>query len=328
MSAEALQAAVSERFPQAATAADAGSAAEPAANEFVIFSKPELGRLGADDTAKVWDLFATAFANHAVTVHRVKILTGPELERLGAMQEHYGVINQISRLGRPALTEAAEQALQEQYAESIEDSLVLGGHQFLDRYPDFSPFALAMLFSNSTVCRLGPGTYAGAVRIDADQVIILNGFHPRQLGFFTAEDTVCAFLHGSSETDWEVLRSELIGATDPSKAASGSIRGTLRADPASFGLASVNSNFNGVHMSAGPLEGLGELDRFFAEVGELSGWSFAQALRAAGASADDVSRLVDNPVVVADGERATAFDLTEGVNADAAAKLLAGAEIG
>ena len=63
-------------------------------------------------------------------------------------------------------------------------------------------------------------------------------------------------------------------------------------------------------------------------MGELSGWSFAQALRAAGASADDVSRLVDNPVVVADGERGTAFDLTEGMNADAAAKLLAGAEIG
>ena len=77
MSAEAVQAAVSERFPQAATATDAGSAAEPAANEFVIFSKPELGRLGDDDTAKVWDLFATAFASHAVTVHRMKILTGP-----------------------------------------------------------------------------------------------------------------------------------------------------------------------------------------------------------------------------------------------------------
>jgi hypothetical protein len=327
MSAEAVQAAVSERFPQAATAADAGSAAEPAANEFVIFSKPELGRLSDEDTAKVWDLFATSFASHAVTVHRVKILTGPELERLGAMQEHYGVINQISRLGRPALTEAAEEALQEQYAESIEDALVLGGHQFLERYPDFSPFALAMLFSNAQVSRLGPGTYAGAVRIDADQVIILNGFHPRQLGFFTAEDTVCAFLHGSSDTEWEVLRSDLIGATDPSKAASGSIRGTLRADPASFGLASVNSNFNGVHMSAGPLEGLGELNRFFGEVGDLTGWSFAQALRAAGASAYDVSRLVDNPVVAADGVRGTAFDVTEGMNADAAAQLLARAEI-
>jgi hypothetical protein len=80
-------------------------------------------------------------------------------------------------------------------------------------------------------------------------------------------------------------------------------------------------------MSAGPLEGLGELNRFFGEVGDLADWSFAHALRAAGASAYDVSRLVDNPVVVADGERGTAFDVTEGMNADAAAQLLARAEI-
>jgi hypothetical protein len=33
---------------------------------------------------------------------------------------------------------------------------------------------------------------------------------------------------------------------------------------------------------------------------------------------------VANPVIEANGERGTAFDLTEGVNADAAAKLLTG----
>ena len=325
MSAEAVQTAVSERFPQATTATSAGESAEPAANEFVIFSKPELGRLGDDDLAAVWDLFADSFRAHDVTVHRVKILTGPELEQAGAMQEHYGVINQISRLGRPALTDAAEQALQELYSDSLDDAEVLGGHQFLERYPDVSPFALAMLFSNSSVGRLGPGTYAGPVKIDGASIIILNGFHPRQLSFFTADDAVCAFLHGSSPTDWEVLRSDLIGATDPSKAASGSIRGRLRADPASFGLSSVNSNFNGVHMSAGPLEGLGELERFFGEVQGLLDWQFAKALLAAGASSDDVTRFVANPVIEANGERGTAFDLTEGVNADAAAKLLTSA---
>ena len=36
------------------------------------------------------------------------------------MAEHYGVINKISRLGRSALTEAAEQALVEQYADELE----------------------------------------------------------------------------------------------------------------------------------------------------------------------------------------------------------------
>ena len=157
MSAEAVQTAVSERFPQATTATSAGEPQEPAANEFVIFSKPELGRLGDDHLAAVWDLFADSFRAHDVAVHRVKILTGPELERAGAMQEHYGVINQISRLGRPALTDAAEQALQELYADSLDDAEVLGGHQFLERYPEFSPFALAMLFSNSSCRPAGSG---------------------------------------------------------------------------------------------------------------------------------------------------------------------------
>jgi len=325
MSLEAVQTVVSKRFP-AASPGD-GDQASPAANEFVIFSKPELGRLGDADLAAVWDLFAGAFEKYDVVVHRVKILTGPELEQSKVMAEHYGVINQISRLGRPALTEAAEAALSEQYAETIESSEVLGAHQFLERYPEFSPFSLAMLFSNAKVGRLGPGTYACSVSIDGASIIILNGFHPRQLSFFTAPDTVCVFFHGSSTTEWEVLRADLIGTTDPAKAAAGSIRGTLYADPAAFGLSSVNSNFNGVHMSAGPLEGLGELDRFFGEVQGLTDWGFAQALATAGASNEQITALMDNPVIEADGERGTAFDLTEGVDAGPAAELLTAARV-
>jgi hypothetical protein len=325
MGAEAVAAAVAGRFPQAGTATQAGTGPEPFGGEFVIFSKPELGRLGDGDLATVWDLFARSFASYDVTVHRSKIVTGPELDRAGLMQRHYGVINQISRLGRPALTEAAEKALGELLSDLPSDAVVLGGHQFLERYSDVSPFALAMLFSNVSVSRLGPGTYAAAVRIDGATVVILNGFHPRQLSFFTADDAVCAFLHASSPTDWEVLRSELIGATDPSQAAARSLRGILYADPASFGLATVNSNFNGVHMSAGPLEGLGELDRFFGEVQPLADWSFARTLAAAGASAEGITGFLDNPVIETDGERGTAFDLTEGLNPEPAAKLLVNA---
>ena len=326
MGAEAVAAAVSERFPEAGTATQAGAAAEPSGGEFVIFSKPELGRLSDADLAGAWDLIAHSFAGYDVTVHRIKIMTGPELDRAGLMQQHYGVINQISRLGRSALTEAAETSLGGVLADLPDDAQVLGGHQFLERYPDFSPFALAMLFSNASVSRLGPGTYAAPVRIDGTTVVILNGFHPRQLSFFTADDAVCAFLHASSPTDWEVLRSELIGATDPSQATAKSLRGTLYADPAAYGLTAVNSNFNGVHMSAGPLEGLGELDRFFGEVQPLPAWSFARTLAAAGASPDAITGFLQNPVIETNGERGTAFDLTEGMNPDPAAKLLVSAQ--
>jgi hypothetical protein len=324
MGAEAVAAAVSERFPEA-TADQGGGTPEPAGGEFVIFSKPELSRLNSTDRAAVWDLFAGSFGAYDVTVHRIKIMTGPELDQAGVMQRHYGVINQISRLGRAALTEAAENELSALLADAPSDAEVLGGHQFLERYAEFSPFALAMLFSNAKVSRLGPGSYAAPVRIDGVTVVILNGFHPRQLSFFTATDAACAFLHASSPTDWEVLRSELIGATDPSQATARSLRGILYADPASFGLTTVNSNFNGVHMSAGPLEGLGELDRFFGEVQPLIDWSFARTLAAAGASTDAIIGFLENPVIETDGERGTAFDLTEGLNPEPAAKLLVGA---
>jgi len=322
MSAASVEAAVAERFGSL----EEQSETAPSGNEFVIFSKPELGRLDEERLAVVWDLFASSFADYGVRIHRVKIMTGPDLEQAGAMQQHYGVINQISREGRPALTEAAEQALRQAYGDALEGSEVIGGHQFLDRYPEVNGYALAMLFANADVERLGPGTYAASLRMDAERVIVLNGFHPRQLGFFIAEDAVCAFLHGSSATDWDVLRTELIGATDPAKAAAGSIRGRLRADPAAYGLTTVNSNFNGVHMSAGPLEGLGELDRFFGEVQELPAWTFAGHLRDAGFTDDDLPWLLANPVITVDGERGTAFDLTEGRNAEPAAALLAKAQ--
>lgn len=317
MTASDVRAAVAQRFPE--------TDAAPAGNEFVLFSKPELGRLGSADLASVWDLFARRLADHDVTVHSTMTLSGPELEASGAMQEHYGVINQISRLGRSALTEPAEAALVENYGSILDDAVVLGGHQFLAEYPDVSAYALGLLFANAEVSRLGPGTYAGLVRIDGTPVVILNGFHPRQLSFFTAEDTVCAFLHCSSPTSWSTLRNDMIGTTDPAKADGASIRGRLFADPPAFGLETVSYNFNGVHMSAGPLEGLAELDRFFGAKSALDGWTFARALSAAGVPADGVSALLENPTLEAGGDRGTAFDLTEGLDAADAAPLLAGA---
>ena len=129
----------------------------------------------------------------------------------------------------------------------------------------------------------------GTLKVDGAPVIILNGFHPRQLSFFIADDTVCAFLHASSPTDWDTLRSDLIGSTDPSKADGGSLRGRLYADPAGFGLESVSYNFNGVHMSAGPLEGLAELDRFFGAGAPATGWRPSTAWRSRGSRTSGAS---------------------------------------
>ena len=65
--------------------------------------------------------------------------------------------------------------------------------------------------------------------------------------------------------------------------------------------------------------------RFFG--GSVSDYSFAGVLSAAGVSAARITTLTDNPTLEADGERGSAFDLTEGVDAEPAATLLAGAAI-
>ena len=115
MSADRVRAAVAARFPHR-------GGSDPSGNEFVVFSKPELGLLGEDDLATVWTCSPAPWANIAVAVHQTRIQTGPELEASGAMAEHYGVINEISRLGRPALTDPAEQALQEHFGDTLESA--------------------------------------------------------------------------------------------------------------------------------------------------------------------------------------------------------------
>lgn len=317
MSAEDVQAAVDQRFGVTSDTA-------PKGNEFVVFSKPELGRLTGENLDRVWDLISSALDRYDVTVHETMTLTGAELSASGVMADHYGVINMISRLGRSALTEAADAVLAADFAAELSGgAVVLGGHQFLASYPDFDAYSLGVLFASLPLRRLGPGSYAVVAKIDSQQVIVLNGFHPRQLSFFTAPDTVCAFLRCSSETSWQRLRTDLLGVTDPSAADADSIRGTLYADPAGFGLTAVTSNFNGVHMSAGPLEGLLELARFFG--GSIADYTFATKLRSAGVSELGVRELAGNPTLTVDGTRGSAFDLSEGLDAIAAAELLSAA---
>ena len=76
-------------------------------------------------------------------------------------------------------------------------------------------------------------------------------------------------------------------------------------------------------MSAGPLEGLAELNRFFGSGAPIASWTFAQALAGTGLTEDGVADLLENPTIEARGERGTSFDLTEGLDAAAAAPLLA-----
>jgi len=146
--------------------------------------------------------------------------------------------------------------------------------------------------------------------------LVLNPFFGNQLVPFTSPGRALIVFEGRSKTSWADLRTKLCGATDPSAAVPGSIRNELLLNRDATGMTSVDKGSNGVHMSAGPLEGLVELQRFFTdheEGGHLKfiDLSFGAKLVEEGLTEEQVIHLASNPDVQHDGENISVFDLTE-----------------
>lgn len=122
-----------------------------------------------------------------------------------------------------------------------------------------------------------------------------------------------------------MLRSDVVGATDPRKANPGSFRRTILDRADELGLADVGQNANGLHLSAGPLEGMVEVCRFV--LGEAAGTAasstcFGALLHENGLSDVAIDSLAGNPNVHSEGRDVSVFDLTEELNSTAAAKVL------
>ncbi len=295
-------------------------------NHFVLFMKPEL--LAVADGVKlnaVLDVIGAALRKYGVETGAVRALNGPYLARHKIMEEHYGVINRASRLGRAALSPPTRQKLE---AECPEVKSILGAHQFLERYPQVSAFALNVIIDTLGSKKVSSGKYYTVVNVQGERSIVLNGFHPQQLLHYTQPGQVLVAFECWTDTDWEVLRQQMTGATDPARAAEGSIRRTLRERSHDLGLPEVTTATNGVHCSAGPFEAMLEFCRFFSEHGGKAiirpgATPFGQMLQARGLRQKDIAALAKNPLLGEGSAAAYVFNQTEDKNSDFAADLLA-----
>lgn len=296
-------------------------------NELLFFVKPEVTMSGGEALNRVLDLTADAFDTYGVVVTGAKVLGAQYLARHRLIAQHYGVINEIARRGADALSEEARGTFAETYDTTVGDATVLGAFEFLDAYPSFTGAALNVLWDNVSADRLASGTYCAPVRVFDDTVYLVNGFHPHQIEHFTQPGASILVLTVQSDADWGALRGEMIGATNPADAAAGSIRRTLLEQQDALGLPPVGQGSNGVHLSAGPLEGLVETIRFMSDHDAderiaPADTAAGQAFLDAGLDADTLSTLLGNPVLEVDGSAVSAFDLTEEINTDAAIERL------
>src|SRR5690606_30524334 len=93
-----------------------------------------------------------------------------------------------------------------------------------------------------------------------------------------------------------------------------------------LGIDDVSMGYNGVHLSAGPVEGLVELVRYNSDFASgkpksVSDFQFGKQLEE-NFSADQVKRILANDKVDVDGQRVSVFDLTEEKDADQAIELI------
>jgi hypothetical protein len=116
------------------------------------------------------------------------------------------------------------------------------------------------------------------------------------------------------------------GTTIPSNAVDGSLRHTLLERREAYGIPLVTQSYNGIHLSAGPLEAMVELQRFDSDHSDgpdsapYTDYAFGKRLeQAMGVIPDE---LVHNKKLEVDGKKISVFDLTEDVDTEEAVKLL------
>lgn len=298
-------------------------------NEFIFFIKPEVS-LKSDtiNFDKVVDLAFDKLKEFNLTVSDVKVLGSEYLKKHNIIAQHYGVINKLATNPLLNMSEGAKDNLKK-FAEvdNLDQINVLGGVQFLEKYPFFNDISLDVLLQNQAPKKLAGGTYVVKVKVDTDVVYLINGFHPRQLNHFTASGRNIVVMTVAGDLSWADARGKFIGATNPETADTASLRSNLLKNKDAFGIPEVSQGLNGFHLSAGPVEGLVELVRYNSNFADANGtktykdFSFGQKL-ADNFSEAQINDILNNNNLTVDGKTISSFDLTEEKSANESIELL------
>jgi len=235
-------------------------------NQPLLFVKPEIMALGSS-AAPALQLIEQALAGWNCVVDSLLLLGPGYLRENRLIEQHYGVINRYSERGVGSLTQPAiEEARRIAAERSIPLANIMGAHQFLRGNPEVSASQLLEWHENTTMLtKLSSGAYCSLVETNDQIYGVINGFHPAQLEHFYGSAAPILVATLQTETRWSELRGSMIGATNPSQARPGSLRNALLTQREALGIGEVSGMRNGVHLSAGPLEGAAEIIRYLSD---------------------------------------------------------------
>ncbi len=303
-------------------------------NELLLFVKPEIFMV--QDIPQMEAALSLVFAKLAefgAVVSGVAVVGGKVLEEAEIMNRHYGYINRLSRFASQMVdAEDRKKIAVALEIPTLAGITIFGGHEYLKAHPGAGRwsanddcFALDTLWFTKKSLKIRSGFYVQHYTKDGEDFILVNGFHPAQLLHFTDSTHRIVLVLVHSDTPWATLRNEMVGATFPEKAVPHSIRGTLYAHAEAYGLGTVSIANNGVHLSAGPFEGLFEINNFFGKILDLDIEKqpplLLKKMLAAGLPMQTALKALENPIVSESPKPTDLFTATEDVESDAAVAL-------
>jgi len=295
-------------------------------NNWLCFIKPEITRPSESiNLDAILELILDRIGAFGLTIHSATLLSADYLKDHRLIKQHYGVLDDVATNGLAALSETAAERLEALSGQPLVNLKVLGGFEMLESYPFFNAHSLDCLWQNQENIKLGGGAYVEKLRIDLETIYVLNGFHPRQLDHFTESGSSIVLLDLSGDLSWAESRRYFIGATNPLKAEAGSLRRLLLEQKAAFGLPEVSQSYNGVHLSAGPVEALVERLRFESDydsghlIDPISLPFGKQVFETLGHLPE---AMMNNQVVTWEGHHTSIFDLTEEMDSTKAIEVL------
>lgn len=298
---------------------DTGPPPRPAPDvrtHFVTMVKPEV-LTGSGATEAMTEVARMLVAGEVMPV-RCVLVPAELFLRHGYLLLHYPRLHRVAADGAEPLSSGARRELRS-LVESVEADAVVGAYEAITREPALSPAALESRCRQSGIHRLGSGSYASATGINGRRTIVLNGFLPALAAGYGDASASVGLFECHSPREIGDLRAGLLGALDPGTAEPASLRGALGALVRRREGVPLSEGRNGVHVSAGHLEGMVQAWRYFAAADGrgLESTVLGRSLAGLGVPMTAVAALAaDHNVPEESGQTVAPHGATENLNRD------------
>mmetsp|Transcript_26646 Transcript_26646/g.63302 ORF Transcript_26646/g.63302 Transcript_26646/m.63302 type:complete len:298 (-) Transcript_26646:175-1068(-) len=288
-------------------------------NTALVFVKPH----AANDA--VLELTKKHLGDKGIKIVREGELGAQEIKAKGIIDDHYAALaaNAVKTLPKDLLVADANKAkFAQEYGKSwdtaVGDGSFLNLAQYQEKFPDLSAVEVEKRWRAGATVKLAPGNYVS--KIAEDDVLVINGFYASMRDKFISPGARVLWMvvqFDEANLPWKDFRGSVLGATDPTTASQGSLRRVILEQWKELGLAQEPSTSdNGVHASAGPIEGLRERMIWLGVKAEED--AFGELLASKGVKPALVASLCNNQLVTVDGKEGPAFDMLEDTDSSVA----------